>query len=79
MRAPNQEILLKVQVIDVGINGLIHEYIPRSSTPNDMAMDAFDTKLLILMHCKLDLLHQMHLNSMQTGSTSPNALECMAK
>ena len=59
------EIRLKLQVLDAGIDGLVREYAPQNALPDQ----DFNTKVLILMHCKLDLLRQMH-----TLREPPNSL-----
>ena len=59
------EIRLKLQVLDAGIDGLVREYAPQNALPDQ----DFNTKVLILMHCKLDLLKQMH-----TLREPPNSL-----
>ena len=64
------EIRLKLQVLDAGIDGLVREYTPQNALPNHVLnLEDFNTKVLILMHCKLDLLKQMH-----TLREPPNSL-----
>ena len=49
-----EEVQLKLQVIDAGVDALISTLLENRCT-----RDAFKNQLLILMHCKLDLSHQI--------------------